>query len=155
MHNEWKNISDSNPKLEKLGINCLGHYSLKTAKSKLEKGHHNAAYEICFLESGKQPYYVFYDEDAVSIMRDPCEPHHIHGDSVEEGTLFLVQGGDVFLTRPYQVHSTGSFCQQRGRLWWIQIDSNADRLFGQSEECTVFLKQALNRCMNHIRFVPP
>ncbi len=52
---------DNCPELLEVGIPCFGHYENHSSDVKLIPKHHNNCYEICFLESGMQPYYIYPD----------------------------------------------------------------------------------------------
>ena len=125
--NEWFSITKNNANH---GIPFFGYYALKTPRSRIEPDHHNSCYEICYLESGMQPYYTYTSDN--------------------ESKLYRVYGGDIFITRPYELHSSGEFHQLRGRLCWILIDSEAPSLFDQNQRRTELLKESLASFRHHI-----
>ena len=131
-------VYDNYPELLEVGIPCFGHYENKSPYVKLIREHHNGCYEICFLESGMQPYFIYPDAE-----------------DENKQDLYRLYGGETFISYPYQYHSTGSFFQQRGNLYWIQLDSECPRLLNQTEENTNLLKNALATINRHIIRVPP
>ena len=112
MGNKRMELQKVYPELVDFGINWFGYYSNKTTTEKLARHHHGSCYEICYLESGMQPYYVY----PADCTEESAQLHRLHG-------------GEIFLTHPYEYHSSGSFQQLRGRLYWIQLDSECPALF--------------------------
>jgi len=78
------------------GLVELGRYNLAAAKPALPVHRHRDAIEICFLVRGQQTYRV--------------------GDE-----SFSLRGGDLFLTFPDEVHSTGGLPEEKGILYWMQL----------------------------------
>lgn len=72
----------------------LGRYNQSAAHAGLEDHRHEGAIEICLLLRGRQTYVV-------------------------NGRAFEMKGGDVFLTFPGEVHSTGRRPQEKGVLYWL------------------------------------
>jgi len=124
------------PHLRDFGIEWFGFYSNKTPLSGLERHNHENCYEICYLEQGMQPYFIYNEE---------------HG---SDGDLYRLYGGEVFITKPNEYHSTGEFRQLRGRLFWIQFDSSCPSLLGHSHERTVILQNALKGINRHMLRIP-
>jgi len=122
------------PRLGELGITYLGFYSNKTPIPYIRREHHETNYEICYLESGMQPYYI----------------HTSMNNEEDTPTLYRVYGGETFITRPYELHSTGSFQQLRGRLYWIQLDSACPTLLGHTPERVRMLTDALESIGQHL-----
>ena len=58
------------------------------------------------------------------------------------------------LESAYELHSTGAFQQLRGRLFWIQIDSEAPTLLMHTPKCTAMLKEALAGPKRHLYHIP-
>ncbi len=127
-------LQNTVPGLAKIGIEFFGSYRNKSAKNALKKHDHGPCYEICYLESGSQPYYI----------------HKENGEVLS----FDVGGGDIFITRPYEVHSTGDFRQLRGDLKWIQLNTLCPTLLGQNEMRSEMLKNALASIEKHHFKVP-
>jgi len=115
------------PELPQWGIPVFGYYANKTSADGLEKHNHGSNYEICFLEDGQQPYFIYPDKAAEE----------------ENTTLYHLYGGEVFITRPHEMHSTGTSRQMRGRLYWIQLDSECPCLLMQTPQCSALLQKAL------------
>ncbi len=122
------------PRLGELGITYLGHYSNKTPEPYIRREHHDNNYEICYLESGMQPYHIHTSMD----------------DEEDTPTLYRVYGGETFITRPYELHSTGSFGQLRGRLYWIQLNVSCPTLLGHTPERVRMLVNALGSIQQHL-----
>lgn len=72
----------------------LGRYNQTEAHAALDEHRHEGAIEICLLLRGRQTYVV-------------------------KGRVFEMKGGDVFLTFPGEVHSTGRRPQEKGVLYWL------------------------------------
>ena len=77
-------------------VAVLGRYSYSAAHAVLEEHDHGPWLEICYLEKGEQTYVV-------------------------EGETFHLTGGDVFITRPHERHSTGDSREGKGVLFWSII----------------------------------
>lgn len=76
------------------GMLQLGRYNQTVAHAALDDHRHDGAMEICLLVRGRQTYVV-------------------------DGRAYELKGGDVFLTHPGEVHSTGSRPQEKGVLYWL------------------------------------
>lgn len=76
------------------GMLQLGRYNQTVAHAALDDHRHDGAIEICLLLRGRQTYVV-------------------------DGRAHEMRGGDVFLTHPGEVHSTGSRPQEKGVLYWL------------------------------------
>ncbi len=76
------------------GMLQLGRYNQTVAHAALDDHQHDGAIEICLLVRGRQTYVV-------------------------DGRTYELKGGDVFLTHPGEVHSTGSRPQEKGVLYWL------------------------------------
>ena len=138
MQNQRILLQDRFSQMAETGLTLFGYYTNKTAQGKLDRHHHGNCYEICYLESGMQPYYVYPAEDAPE----------------KEASEFRVYGGDIFITRPGEYHSTGSFQQQRGRLYWFHLDSECPALLLQTPHTSDLLKKALAELDHHVLRVP-
>jgi AraC-like DNA-binding protein len=75
-------------------VPTVGRYRYSRAQVGLQQHHHPGAMEICFLSKGTQLYRV-------------------------GATDYLLRGGDVFVTFPDEIHSTGEAPQEKGVLYWI------------------------------------
>jgi len=78
----------------KPGILQLGRYNQTAAHAALDDHRHEGAIEICLLLRGRQTYVV-------------------------GSRAYEMKGGDVFLTFPGEVHSTGRRPQEKGVLYWL------------------------------------
>jgi AraC-like DNA-binding protein len=72
----------------------LGRYNQTIAHAALDNHRHAGAIEICLLLRGRQTYVV-------------------------KGRAYEMKGGDVFLTYPGEMHSTGRRPQEKGVLYWL------------------------------------
>ena len=131
-------LTETHPFLAEDGLKCFGYYANKSVQPRLTRGHHGSCYEFHYIESGAQPFYTYESEDAPE----------------ESARLHWVRGGDVFITRPYEYHSTGEQSQQRGRVYWLQIDSDTPVLFRQTAACSELLREALGRLDKHVVHIP-
>lgn len=85
--------------LRPLGIPAvpqLGRYSYREAHRGLDLHAHRGTLEICYLARGRQLYRVGRQD-------------------------FVLTGGDVFVTFPGEVHSTGEAPEEKGTLYWVQF----------------------------------
>ena len=74
----------------------LGHYNYREAQPPLQAHRHEDIFEICFLERGFQRYMVnsiFYD----------------------------LTSGDLFITKPGEIHGTGGEPENKGHLYWLEF----------------------------------
>lgn len=136
MSNARIELKEYYTKYSDLGIDYFGYYHYKSPVPGLEKHDHGNCFEICYLESGMQPYYIHNNDDE------------------ERTEIYRLYGGEVFITPPNTVHSTGPFQELRGRLYWIQFNSQCDTLLGHSPERSRMLQNALNSIDNHILRIP-
>lgn len=74
----------------------LGRYRYVKAHDVLENHSHGNMLEICYLERGKQTYFVGRER-------------------------FDLLGGDVFITFPHETHGTGPAPEEKGVLFWMLI----------------------------------
>ncbi|MCG2615875.1 AraC family transcriptional regulator [Terrimonas sp. NA20] len=77
-------------------IMLLGKYNYKQAHEELPPHSHRQTLEICYCSKGEQIYEV-------------------------NGTLYKIKGGDLFVTFPGEVHSTGKYPEEKGELYWMMI----------------------------------
>lgn len=78
------------------GACLLGRYAYKRAHSGLDTHLHAGTMEICFCEKGSQVYEV-------------------------GGKTYTVKGGDIFITFPGEPHGTGTYPEEKGVLYWLQL----------------------------------
>ena len=83
----------------------LGRYHYAQASPGLADHAHENAWEICFLVKGWQTYCI--------------------GESA-----YRLRGGDVFLTRPGERHSTGGNPEEKGELYWMILNERRLRKAG-------------------------
>lgn len=76
------------------GARVLGRYHYTRPHRPLPPHRHRGMLEICYLHRGRQSYEV-------------------------EGVRYELRGGDFFLTRPGEWHSTDSNPEERGVLYWL------------------------------------
>ena len=82
---------------------------------------HGPAMEICYLVRGQQTYEV-------------------------GGRFYTLKGGDVFVTFPGEVHSTGGLPEEKGTLYWLilPVDSpQSPSLLGLAPAESAALRRAL------------
>ena len=77
-------------------VPVLGRYDYQRAQRGIDLHAHRAALEICYLAKGRQMYRVREND-------------------------YALRGGDVFVTLPGEVHSTGESPQEKGKLYWVQF----------------------------------
>ena len=92
------------------GILQLGRYHHTSAQSGLREHMHLRAMEICFLVKGRQTYRV-------------------------GGHNYMLRGGEVFVTFPDELHSTGGLPQEKGVLYWmvLTVSKNGSLFLGLPE----------------------
>ncbi len=76
-------------------VPLFGAYKFDKAIEPLQI-HTHSAFEICYLVEGRQNYRAF-------------------------GRDYLLKGGDLFITRPDEPHSTGKQPQEKGSLFWLHL----------------------------------
>lgn len=134
--NQHNDITLTHPFLKEVGIPCFGFYHYLVTAPALAPHTHEHCYEICFLRDGVQPYMLHKDKISAPYAE------------------YAVHGGDVFLTKPDEIHSTGDFFEQRGCLYWILIDTTSPNLFGLSGERTRLLLRELDSLDRFLTQVP-
>lgn len=72
----------------------IGHYTYRRAAKGLAREVHNVHYEVTFLAKGVQIYET-------------------------EGQRTVLRGGDLYLTRPGESHSTAGQPEEKGEAYWI------------------------------------
>jgi AraC-like DNA-binding protein len=77
-------------------IPVFGRYEYTSAQQGLQPHAHPDCVEICYLHRGEQTYRVLESD-------------------------FKLVGGDVFITFPGEVHSTGNKPEDRGVLYWLNL----------------------------------
>lgn len=87
----------------------LGRYRYQQSHQPLPPHRHRGMLEICFLQRGRQSYWV-------------------------GGELHEIAGGDIFVTFPNELHSTGPDPEDRGILYWLilALPRAGDRFLGES-----------------------
>lgn len=77
-------------------VPIFGHYVYSSAKPGLEEHCHPGVFEICYLVRGTQTYRA-------------------------GGRHWRLSGGDIFFTRPGDLHDTGGEPENRGSLYWFNL----------------------------------
>lgn len=85
------------------GVQLLGHYRNVSAAESLPVHEHTLSFEICYLARGRQMYRV-------------------------GGRDYAMSAGDIYFTFPGEWHSTGSQPQEKGELYWMQVQSRHPQL---------------------------
>ncbi|MBL8993172.1 MAG: AraC family ligand binding domain-containing protein, partial [Spirochaetia bacterium] len=80
------------------GFETIGRRQLTEARPGFEKDVHPGSLEICHLASGRQTLAV-------------------------GGEIFSLRGGDVFVTQPGEVHSTGGAPREKCLLYWVRLNA--------------------------------
>lgn len=101
-------------------VKRVGRYRYIRAQEGLKPHQHRNSLEICYLAKGKQIYEV-------------------------EGVEYSLSGGDVFITFPNEIHSTGEFPEEKGMLYWLILEISDDQadFLNQSGEPAENLKKTL------------
>ncbi len=110
---------------EQLGFSeivSIGRYNHEKAYGKLCHHTHAGAFEICYLAKGQQSYSV---------------------GNVE----YRLKGGDIFITFPDEIHSSGSYPEERGTLYWIVI-----KVPNRKNESWLGLSRSEARKLNQLLF---
>lgn len=100
----------------------LGRYQYSEAQQGLDWHAHWEALEVCYLARSSQTYRV-------------------------GGRDYVLRGGDVFVTFPGEVHSTGEAPEEKGILYWVQVMSPRARrpFFGDASAAAHQLVTRLRR----------
>ena len=83
--------------LKRMGIDCIeefGRYNYVSTQEKLDMHRHPNCIEICYLSKGTQEYILDTD-------------------------VFLLNGGEIFLTFPNEYQGSGEFPEEKGCLYWL------------------------------------
>jgi len=78
------------------GLSVVGRYNYTSASESLLSHTHPGAYEFCYLAKGEQTYEI-------------------------EGLVHHLESGDIFYTRPDEVHSSAKTPEQKGILYWFVL----------------------------------
>lgn len=100
----------------------IGRYNYDHVQPTLPEHIHPGMLEFCFLAKGHQTYYIGSD----------C--YHLYG-------------GNVFFTKPDELHGTGEFPEEKGLLYWIVIkspDKVCDFLNLKPKEAELIFKKLCN-----------
>ena len=127
-------LNDKYPELEQYGLPIFGYYYNDSVQPSLSVGDHGSCYEFHYIQAGAQPFYTYPAGDTAG----------------RNGVLHWACGGDLFITAPYELHSTGDQLQQRGSVYWFQLDAACPQLLMQSAPCVRRLVQALGREKRHL-----
>jgi len=107
----------------------LGRYNNIAAGPGLPMHRHHNSLEICYLMRGRQTYCV-------------------------DGKSHRLRGGDVFITFPDEVHSTGGSPQEKGVLYWMQLampDRGESFLGLPPRQATALVRALLETGNRHFR----
>lgn len=99
-------------------LDYLGYLRYSAAHAPLREHAHPGAFEICYLDRGTQTYRV-HDEE------------------------YHLVGGDLFLTFPGELHSTGRRPEEKSVLYWIIFTASAgsDGFLGLGDEAAPLLAE--------------
>jgi AraC-like DNA-binding protein len=118
--------------LTKLGIRnalIIGKYQYNSARQKLNAHLHKGMMEICYCHKGEQVYEV-------------------------ANRSYRIKGGDVFVTFPDEMHSTGDHPEEKGVLYWlvIKIPFSKDMFFHYGKkESVAFIDALINLPVRHFK----
>lgn len=106
----------------------LGRYNYTKAHPPLRDHQHRNAIEICFLEKGRQSYYM-------------------------DHRFYRLRGGDIFITPPNKEHSTGGEPEEKGVLYWIviRLPKRSAGLFELSPSLSQVILDGLISAPTHFR----
>ena len=101
-------------------VPVIGHYTYRRAAKGLEKEVHKEHMEVTFLSKGVQIYET-------------------------EGQRTVLRGGDLYITRPGESHSTAGQPEEKGEAYWIFLRQTIPRetFLGLDPEATEALMLAL------------
>ena len=101
-------------------IPVIGHYTYRRAAKGLAREAHEDHIEVTFLSKGVQIYET-------------------------EGQRTVLRGGDLYLTRPGERHSTAGQPEEKGEAFWIFLRQSTakGKFLGLSQPATEALMQAL------------
>lgn len=105
----------------------LGSYRYTDSGKILGSHVHEGTMEICYLDKGYQTYTV--------------------GDKE-----YHLKGGDIFITFPGEKHGSGSYLEEKGTLYWFQVQLeliNGNFLSYQNDEAKIFLENILGISKRH------
>lgn len=112
------------------GISMFGHYDNTKATPPLCIHDHDASMELVLVVKGVQQYQV-------------------------DGRLFFVRGGSVFITKPYEKHSTDGAVQSAAEIYWLTVDlRETKRLLHLSRDASRELILKLKNINNHMLVCP-
>lgn len=110
----------------------IGKYSYSGARPCLDSHVHDNIIEICYCDKGQQIYEV-------------------------NGKKYRIGGGDVFVTYPGEPHSTANYPEEKGILFWLQIEMprEGSSFMGYAGEMASLLMKELRylRC-RHFKGTP-
>lgn len=111
---------------------ALGHYRYKTVFPELRPHVHPKMMEIVYSVKGEQIYEV-------------------------NNKSYQIKGGDIFITFPEELHSTGGQPEDKGELYWLIIDVSEPHdnfLHLDKEEGVAFCKSLLSLSKRHFQGLP-
>lgn len=93
------------------------------------------------------PLTPHYHENCVEIV---CVTKGVISFS-DESTEYKVSGGNVFLTRPNEIHSTNERPLSIGEIYWFQLDiSTLDNFLFLNHESALYLTEKLASLSSHV-----
>ncbi len=101
------------------GLEMIGHYSRFQATESLPLHYHKDSFEITYIVSG----YITFSVD---------------------GKDYKLSGGDVFITKPNQIHSTNTAPINASEIYWCQLRTKSKQsLLNLNPEASAFLTEKL------------
>jgi AraC-like DNA-binding protein len=102
----------------KIGLNdllVLGKYNYSKTEDKLNEHSHESMIEICYYDKGSQYLEV-------------------------NGRQYHVQGGDVFIHFPGELHGTGVHPESKGVLYWMIINLDVNGITHITRLCSILIE---------------
>lgn len=109
----------------------IGKYQYNSARQKLDDHFHKDMIEICYCHKGNQVYKV-------------------------DDQNYHIKGGDVFVTFPNEVHSTGANPEEKGVLYWLLIHVPIRTAFFNydKKDSEAFISALINLPRRHFKGLP-
>ncbi len=106
----------------------IGRYKYNCAHAKLSDHYHENTIEICYCHKGSQVYTV-------------------------NNNTYQIKGGDVFVTFPNEVHSTGVYPEEKGVLYWLLIHVPVKKKFFEysQPDSRAFIDALINLPNRHFK----
>lgn len=101
-------------------LQTLGKYNYTKAEDQLPDHVHENMIEICYLDKGKQIFEVGNQQ-------------------------YLVNGGDIFIHYPGEIHGSGGYPEEKGVLFWLIIKMEKSTSNNLIKLCELLIKQGIRK----------